>query len=121
MATTKIAFTIVGNPDVLTNLNTKAAAGTFDCSVPVAYQSPADALDAPLNPQDVVEFAKAVKVIFEAGTAGVAFIGALLGALRMWPNAKVQVRDARTNRSLGSVDGSMTEQQVKDTLGISSP
>ena len=51
-------------------------------SEPIGLTSPSDVLDAPLNPDDIVQGVEVVKVMFQAGSAILTFCTAMIKLLK---------------------------------------
>ncbi len=79
---------------------------------PINLSSPSDVLDAPLNPDDIINGVEVVKVMFQAGTAILAFCTAFINLLKE-KNAKAKMT---TKEGQKEVDGNTKPEDLNKLI-----
>ena len=106
-------ITIISTSDVISELVNIDTEG-ISLSEPIRVDSPADVLDAPLNPNDVVTGLEIVKVILETSTAVLAF-GSILVKVLQEREAKATIKKNPNSKPV-TIDIASSIDEVKRIL-----
>lgn len=107
--------TIISTNDVISELVSIDSDG-ISLSEPIRVDSPADVLDAPINPNDIVNGLEIVKVILETSTAVLAF-GSILVKVLHERKAKAVLKKNDSDSKPITIDVASSLEEVKRILG----
>lgn len=107
--------TVEAVPQVIATLVAGLDADDFRVSLPVSTESPADALDAPIGPQEIQQTLEIVTIAFKAGSAALVFIARLRTALEN-KDQSATVRDAKSGKVRAVVRADTPDDRLQSSL-----
>jgi hypothetical protein len=116
---TKRVTDLIGNPELIEHIYQEAQRQQLRASQPSRLESAADVLDAPLNPDDVLQALELIKIFFETATAALAFFTAVVGLFKTGAlKEEVVLKNSNTGKTLGKVNQATTTDDIKRMLDI---
>jgi hypothetical protein len=103
-------------PEIIRELKADLKRSGIATSLPVPAQSPSDALDSPLGPDEIRQTLEVLVVLLNAGSAAVTFSEKLVAALKKHREATATLTDASTGKQLCQLDGDSTVVDVRITI-----
>lgn len=106
--------TVISTNEVISELINIDTEG-ISLSEPIRVDSPADVLDAPINPNDVVNGLEIVKVVLETSTAVLAF-GSILVKVLQERKAEATIKKNNSTSKPIKIDVASSLEEVKRIL-----
>jgi hypothetical protein len=111
------AVAVVSRAAVVRELASALADAGLPASDPVPARSPADALDAPIGPDEIDQLYEIVTVMLETGATVSTFAAHLNRVLRHHDDASAVLHDPRSGREQGHAAAATSVEQIEAMVG----
>jgi|HubBroStandDraft_6_1064221.scaffolds.fasta_scaffold186844_1 hypothetical protein len=118
MASLSVTITLFGPEPIIDELYSHNDISDVDMDEPQTERGLADAVDAPIGPQEIEEFLQLLTVAIGTATSAVILIQKIKNLLKKSgaKNKVVQIRNPKTNRLIGEVGADTDVDKLADSL-----
>jgi TPP-dependent 2-oxoacid decarboxylase len=106
---------VIASPEAVETLKGVAEKEGIKVSKPVNVESPADVLDAPMNPDDIKTTLQMITAIFQTSSAVLGFVTAILKLVQE-RKEKMVLKNPVNGQIVAEVDSTTTEQELMSKL-----